>query len=532
MAPASTIAAVLIGAFAAFPIDAQTIAISSGSVRGGIEGPATIFKGIPYAAAPVGRYRWRAPQPVRAWRGVLDATEFGAECPQALTPNARSLPVPRQSEDCLFLNVWRPSIAAAGARLPVMVWIHGGGFLFGGGDLPIYSGESFARQGIILVTLNYRLGRFGFFGFPALSRENPAQPTGNFAYLDQLAALHWVRRNISAFGGDPANVTIFGESAGGVSVHALLASPLARGLFQKAIIESGGGRDGVLTGRPMRQNGVDPNYPVSAENIGVNFARQHGINGIDTAALARLRALSASDIVDGGRQRADPSGALTYSGPIVDGRVVPETAESAYKAGRQIRVPLMIGSNSAEVQSGYLSSKSKSELFGYFHQGRDQAASAYDPDGVVDLATLRTMAITDRVWAEPARFAANAMNAAGVPAYVYRFSYVADALRSKGQVGAPHASEIEFVFDTTKARYGAAVTSRDYALARVMNGYWTNFAKTGNPNGAGLPAWPRYDPVTDRILEFRPDGSAVGEADPAKARLDVTEKVADRVIPR
>src|SRR2546423_1588930 len=187
---------------------------------------------------------------------------------------------------------------ASSAKLPVMVWIHGGAFVFGSGSQPEFTGVEFAKQGVVLVTFNYRLGRLGFFAFPALSREHPAEVKGNYAYLDQIAALEWVQRNIAAFGGDPKNVTIFGESAGGVSVHTLLTSPLSRGLFQQAISESGGGRDGVLTGRPIRADGVDPNYPVSAETIGVNFAHKHGIAGTDAAALAKLRALRVEEIVD------------------------------------------------------------------------------------------------------------------------------------------------------------------------------------------------------------------------------------------
>ena len=228
-----------------------------------------------------------------------------------------------------------------------MVWIHGGAFVFGSGSFH-FSGVPFAKQGVILVTFNYRLQRLGFFAFPALSREQPEELKGNYAYMDQIAALKWVQRNIAAFGGDPNNVTIFGESAGGVSVHTHLTSPLSRGLFHKAIIQSGGGRDGVLTGRPMREDGVDPNYPVSAETIGVNFARRYGIEGTDAAALARLRALSAAEIIDGGQESAGQGGPVTYSGPILDGRLTVETFQSAYEAGRQAGVPLMIGTNSAD----------------------------------------------------------------------------------------------------------------------------------------------------------------------------------------
>ncbi len=243
-----------------------------------------------------------------------------------------------------------------------MVWIHGGAFVFGSGSHPDNYGNQFAKQGVILMTFNYRLGRLGHFAFPALSDEHPEDLKGSYAYMDQIAALKWVQENIAAFGGDPNNVTIFGESAGGVSVHSLLTIPLAQGLFQKAIIESGGGRDGVLTGRPIREENADPYYPVSAETIGINYARKHGIEGTDAAALAKLRSLSVEQIVDGGQETDGPGGLPIYSGPILDGKLVVETSESAYAVGRQARVPLIIGSNSAEVPAGFVNANSKEEL--------------------------------------------------------------------------------------------------------------------------------------------------------------------------
>ena len=242
------------------------VRVEGGELQGVVADGVESFKGIPFAEPPVGDLRWRPPQPPAPWTGVRQASEFGADCmqgrfgPPPSAPAGPTAPVP--SEDCLFLNIWRP-VPATARNLPVMVWIYGGGFVGGSSASPNTSGIGFAKQGVVLVAMNYRVGRFGFFAHPALSRERPEENKGNYAYMDQIAALQWVKRNIAAFGGNPNNVTIFGFSAGGVSVHSMLASPQARGLFHKAIAQSGGSRDSVLTARPMSKDGVDPNYPVS-----------------------------------------------------------------------------------------------------------------------------------------------------------------------------------------------------------------------------------------------------------------------------
>ena len=392
----------------------------SGIVRGTVEDDVYSFKGIPFAAPPVGDLRWRPPQPVIPWEGVRDAIEFGPTCATAGFGAAAGTISNGSSEDCLYLNVWTPTNTEKGAKLPVMVWIHGGGFTGGSGNT---SGVGFAKQGVILVSMNYRLGRLGHFAFPALSEENPNEPKGSYAFMDQIASLKWVQQNIAAFGGDPDNVTIFGFSAGGVSVHSLMTIPSAQGLFHKAIGHSSGDRDGVLTGRPISEENADPFYPVSAETIGINFARKNGIEGTDAEALAQLRALPVADIVGGG-ETDGPGGPRTYSGPILDGKFVVETAETAYNAGRQAKVPIMIGNNSAEIGGGFVNSTtSKEELFSLFGDLADEAKAAYDPDGNKEFAEVQTRFNTDWVWGEPARFTAKTFIAAGEPAYIFLFSY-------------------------------------------------------------------------------------------------------------
>jgi para-nitrobenzyl esterase len=506
------------------------VRVDGGELQGVVDDGVASYKGIPFAAAPVGDLRWRPPQPAAPWTGVRQAAEYGSDCMQGRfgPPPAPGAPPARvPSEDCLYLNVWSPASAARGAKLPVMVWIHGGGFVGGSGASPNTSGTEFAKQGVVLVAANYRLGRFGFFAFPALSRERPDETKGNYAYMDQIAALQWVKRNIAAFGGDPANVTIFGFSAGGVSVHSLLASPMARGLFHKAIAESGGSRDSVLTARPMREDGVDPNYPVSAETIGIQFARSMGIEGTDQAALARLRARSAEEVLRGAPAQPGAGVPSYETTPILDGKLVTETAETAYKARRQPRVPLMAGSNSADTAGNRIRATTKEQLWARFGRWSAQAKEAYDPDGSTDLATLISRANDDFGQAEPARFAASAFAANGSPAYRYRFSYVQTAMRERMRTGAPHGGEISFVFGTLTARPGSTVSPEDQAVSRMAQSYWVHFAKSGDPNGAGLPVWPRHDPSKDSIFEFRPDGSAGAGPDARKARLDVMQLATD-----
>jgi para-nitrobenzyl esterase len=310
-------------------------------------------------------------------------------------------------------------------------------------------------------------------------------------------------------------------------VHSLLASPLARGLFHKAIAQSAGSRDSVLTARPMREDGSDPNYPVSAETIGITFARSMGIEGTDDAALASLRSLSAEQVLRGAPAAPGANTPQVETTPVLDGRLITETAESAYKAGRQPDVPLLVGSNSADTAGNRIRATTKDELFARFGESSAQARAAYDPDGTADLATLIARANDDFGQAEPARFAANAFAANGSPVYRYRFSYVQAAMREQMRAGAPHGGEIAYVFGTLMARPGSTLTPEDQAVSRLAQSYWVNFARTGDPNGEGLPMWPRHDPKKDVIFEFRADGTAGAGPDPRKVRLDVTQRATE-----
>jgi para-nitrobenzyl esterase len=499
------------------------IRIDSGIVEGRVDDGVLSFKGIPFAAPPLGNLRWRPPQPVQPWDGVRDAKDFGHDCMQKPFPGDAAPLGNEPSEDCLTLNIWRP--AAKAKKLPVMVWIYGGGFVNGGSSPAVYSGTQFAKQNIVLVSFNYRLGRFGFFGFPALTQEFPDEPKGNYGYMDQLAVLQWVQRNIAAFGGNPNNVTVFGESAGGGSVHMLLASPLAQGLFHKAIVQSGGGRGNLMGDRRLTES--KPELP-SAEEIGVNFARKHGIDGSDAEALAQLRALPAEQILDGMNMTAlfTPVKVPLYGGPIVDGKIVVAAPETVYRNGGQAKVPIIIGANSADIGFGF--APNKEALFATFGPLKDQAIAAYDPNGNAGLSALRATVAMDRGMIEPARFVAAQFAAQGLPSYEFRFSYVAQSMRKQWKDGAPHATEIPFVFDTVAAKYNDQLAPQDSAIARVANTYWVNFAKTGNPNGAGLPQWPRYDPQRDELLDFGAEGTAKPITDPWRARLDVTAAVANQ----
>lgn len=499
----------------------QTIA---GKVQGAVFDDVDVFKGIPFAAPPVGDLRWRAPKPVQGWIGVRQATEYGPDCMQL--PFATDLAPPRTqpSEDCLTINIWRPAQAREGAKLPVVVWIHGGGFVIGGSSPAVYEGDAFARRGVIFVSFNYRLGRFGLFVHPSLTAAKEG-PLGNYAFMDQIEALRWVKLNIARFGGDAANVTIMGESAGGVSVLALMTTPAARGLFGRSIIMSGGGRS---LGRCQHNRDRDSPMDTSADIAGINFAESVGVNGGGPDALARLRALPAATILgDLGLMSllAPAAGPPTFVGigcvPIVDGDMFVRSPEESFSQDQTANVPLIIGTTSRDF--GLNTLQGKDDIFDSFGAYADEARAVYDPDGNEGAASIGEMVGADRAMHEPARFIAGQMARRGHPVYVYRFGYVVENNRSEWR-GAPHASDIPFFFGTVAANYGNVLTAADRIAAEAANAYFVNFIRTGDPNEPGLPSWPAHRTDNERLLRFTLDDGPIAGPDPWRARLVITAK--------
>lgn len=514
------LAIITFAAFAYSASEVQPLATTKGGkVRGLAQEGVVSFKGIPYAAAPTGERRWRAPQPVVPWSGVLDATSYGSDCMQVPFPSDAAPLGTEPAEDCLFANVWRPEKASG--KLPVLVWVYGGGFVNGGSSPDVYDGSEFARQGLVFVSFNYRIGRFGFFAHPALEASEE-EPQGNFGLMDQHAALRWVQRNIEAFGGDPEAVTIMGESAGGRSVTHLMNSPQARGLFQRAIIMSGGGR----SSGPLRRMREDmPGLP-SAQTVGANFAKTHGITGSDSKALEALRELSAEEVAGDLNLATLFSGAReevpTWHGPFLDGKTVVGTNEAIFAEGAHARVPVMVGATSADI--GFVSASSKDELFASFGDKEALAREIFDPTGEAPLPELATAVGGAQYMIEPARYLASQVSQAGESAWHYRFSYVADSMRDEWE-GAPHATEIPYAFNTVAAKYGEALTDEDRAMARAMNAYFSNFALNGDPNETGLPKWRSYEHESQSLLNFsKNQGVVVGE-DPWRHRLDLVQSM-------
>jgi para-nitrobenzyl esterase len=452
--------------------------VEGGLIAGASASGVTTFLGVPYAAAPVGDLRWRAPRPAAPWTAIRPATAFAPVCRQT----ASWITEP-QSEDCLYLNIWAPAAAAANAKLPVMVWIHGGGFFGGSGSQPSYDGTQLVRRDVIVVTLNYRLGVFGFFSHPELTAESADDASGNQGLLDQIAALEWIQRNIAGLGGDPKRVTIMGESAGGESVAILVASPQAKGLFQRAISQSGN------YGLPLDEAERPQFDRTTAEATGLAFAR-----GTGATSLADLRKLSADDLLK------KPWAPRT----IVDGRVLRDDLTTTYRAGRQNHVPILVGWNADEGKDLAPEILGTSDFTPARHPaliekmlGRRPSAALLQAYPAKDDAEARSSIfrfVTDdwgwRIWHWARLHQAKATDRA----YVYYF------VHSPAEPSAPcgygcnagHGAEIRYMFDQLD-QDDRAWNAEDRRLASQLAGYWTTFAKSGDPNGADLPGWKPFD---------------------------------------
>jgi para-nitrobenzyl esterase len=491
------------------PLTPYQVRTQNGIVEGiGTANPDVLaFLGIPYATPPVGALRWAPPQPVRSWDGVRPAQAFGDRCVQTNPFPDMQFQSSRESEDCLSLSIWTPAPGAADAALPVMVWIHGGGAFSGAGDERRHDGTALAARGVVLVHFNYRLGVLGFLAHPELTAESPHGASGNYGFMDQIAALTWVRDNIHAFGGDPGNVTIFGESAGSFSVSALMASPLARGLFHKGIGESGSfAAAGGLSVWPL----------ADAEQLGVRLAAEVG-----AASLAALRATAPSVLV-----AAVGGDSLRYA-PTVDGYVLVEDPQETYAKGAQHHVPLLAGWNSAERKRAATTVPAFLEQLRAAFPDDFEAARAVFPHGNDDEARLSGVALasdefigyTTWKWIELHATTGNA------PVYRYLFDQIvptAEGDPSPDDPGAAHATEIEYVFDTLDSK-PLAWRDSDRRVADLMGSYWTNFAKAGDPNGAGLPQWPAWG--ADRQL-MRLTADAAVETETHRARYEFYDRVA------
>lgn len=489
----------LTGTVAAEASDANTVKIANGWLEGtlNLDTGVRAFKGIPFAQPPVGDLRWRPPQPPRDWSGVRAANKFGPRAMQRPIFGDMAFRSDGVSEDCLYLNVWTPAPSGK-PRLPVLVYFYGGGFQAGDGSEGRYDGESMARRGIVAVTVNYRLNVFGFFSHPELTRESPHHASGNYGLLDQYAALQWVRRNIAAFGGDPGHVTIAGESAGSISVSALMASPLSKKLFARAIGESGS-LLGTLTPVPLRE----------AEQTGLKFATNSGAN-----SLAELRALPAAQLLEATGKRGAP-----WFGLTVDGYFFSDDPVQVFARGKQARVPLLVGWNSEEMnyhmvlgQEQPTRANFESALQRLYPKEWERAGQVYQPaaedqvlQAATDLASDRFISYSTWKWAdEQAR--------TGKPVYRYYYAHPRPAMRPEmgnataglagGVVrnsgnnppppppkGAVHSAEIEYALGNLSLNSVYAWTPDDRRVSELMQSYFANFIKTGDPNGPGLPEW-------------------------------------------
>ncbi|HEX7853434.1 MAG TPA: carboxylesterase family protein [Sphingobium sp.] len=431
----------------------------------------SVFLGVPFAAPPVGDLRWRPAQPAGVWTGIRPATSYGAVCAQ--DPMALGGVFRKSSEDCLYLNLWAPDLKPR-KRLPVMLYIHGGALIGGAGSIPTFNGEAYAKKGVILVTINYRLGAFGFMAHPELTAESPHRASGNYGISDQLAALQWVKANIAAFGGDPSRVTIFGQSAGSVSVMTLMASPLSRGLFRGAIGESA---TPLLAGRGATLAEAESNGRAFAEKVGA-------------ASLAELRHMPAEDLQKRWTAFAGLGGHRTI--PVTDGWILPVSPTQVFADHREMKIPLLTGSNAREALAVPANQDLPARLSEAFGADAGKAAMLYPTDGPADpvLGTAGNMFATDMTFRCPAVVIEQWHAQQGSPTYAYHFE---DSAPGQESLGSQHSAEVSHVFGSLRIMTGGrALPEAQARLQDIMVGYWTNFGKTGDPNGSGLPVWPRY----------------------------------------
>jgi para-nitrobenzyl esterase len=473
---------------------ATPVQTQGGLVEGTAQDGIATYKGIPFAAPPVGDLRWRAPQPVIPWNGVRKADRFAPSCEQDQSMNAFiGFPVLPMSEDCLYLNIWTPAKSPS-EHLPVMVWIYGGGFTSGATGYLLYDGTKLAHHGVIIVSIAYRVGPFGFLAHPDLDRESPAHASGTYGLMDQIAGLQWVKANIAAFGGDPANVTIFGESAGGISVSMLAASPKAKGLFARAISESGG------SFAPARQKGNEGGMNVPslalAEKQGTEFVAKLGAKSITEA-----RKVPADAIV----KAAGP--ALATFWPALDGDVLVDDQYRMYEAGNYNDVPVLIGTNSDEgsmfVRSATVAGFTDSIRAGYGDHAQKILAAYPSADDREALKSgqnvFRDTAFAWHTWS----WARLQSGAGRSKVFVYYFTHrppFPDTSMFK-DAGASHGAEIAYVFgnpSTLETLWSAA----DRKVTDAMQTYWTNFARTGDPNGGGMPAWPAFAGSNPQVMQL------------------------------
>lgn len=469
----------------------QTAKVTGGDVEGVVKDGVASFKGIPFAAPPVGELRWKAPQPVQPWSGVKKADAFAPAPMQDAMFAALMGGASKLSEDCLYLNVWTPA-KQPGEKLPVMVWIYGGAFMSGLTSAPMYDGTKLARKGVVLVSIAYRVGAFGFLAHPELSQES-GKGSGCYGLQDQVAGLRWVKDNIGQFGGDPSCVTIFGESAGGISVSMLTAVPAARGLFQRAISQSGGSMAPVKTANEAGQ--TVPSLKM-AEEGGKNFLAKLGATDLKAA-----RALNAEQIQKGGA-------AMGFFWPVAGGEVLPGDQYELYEAGKFNDTPVLIGSNSDEgamfVQPGVTPEALEKRVRDGFGPTAETILKAYPHSTTAEAFKSAKDIFRESTFAWPTWAWAKLQSEKGKnKAYVYYF----DRHAPGSPDGASHAAEIGFVFGNLGGWFGEP-TPENTALSDMMRSYWVNFARTGNPNGPGLPEWPAFDAKEMKTMFFDESPSA------------------------